>query len=56
MYRIPLRTKGRAASLQRKASFTSVRNLIVQRRRLRWQIGLALAVGVPLGMLLLGAD
>ena len=56
MYRIPLRTRGRAASLGRKASFASVRNLIAQRRRLRWQIGLALAAGLSLGMLLLGAD
>lgn len=56
MYRISLRTKGRAASLQRKASFASVHNLIARRRRLRWQIGLALAAGLSLGMLLLGAD
>lgn len=56
MYRIPLRTKARAAFLHRKASFSSVRDLIAQRRRLRWGLGLALAIGLPLGMLLLGAE
>lgn len=56
MYRIPFRTKTRAASLHRKASFSSVRDLIAQRRRLRRVFGLALAVGLPLGMLLLGAE
>jgi len=56
MYRIPLRTRARAAFLHRKASFSSVRDLIAQRRRLRWGLGLALAVGLPLGILLLGAD
>jgi len=56
MYRIPLRTKARAAFLHRKASFSTVRDLIAQRQRLRWGLGLALAVGLPLGMLLLGTE
>lgn len=56
MYRIPLRTRARAAFLRRKPSFSSVRNLIAQRRRLRWRIVLALAIALPLGTLLLGAE
>ena len=56
MYRIPLRTRARAAFLHRKPSFSSVRDLIAQRRRLRRVFGLVLAVGLPLGMLLLGAE
>jgi hypothetical protein len=56
MYRIPFRPRGRAAALHRKASFSSVRDLIMQRRRLRWQIGVALAIGLSLGLLLLGTE